>query len=57
MIMLPISINGIGLREGVFSILFGLFGITVAAALVFSWIFYTLFLAHGILGGLVYSLR
>ena len=57
LIMLPVSINGIGLRESVFSILFGLFGIAVEAALVFSWIFYGLFLAHGILGGVVYALR
>ena len=57
MIMLPISINGIGLREGVFTVLFGLFGVSVASALVFSWIFYALFVAHGILGGVVYMLR
>ena len=57
MIMLPVSVNGIGLREGVFTVLFGLFGVGVASALVFSWIFYALFVAHGILGGVVYMLR
>ena len=56
-IMLPVSINGIGLREGVFTVLFGLFGIDVAAALVFSWILYALFVAHGLLGGIVYMVR
>jgi uncharacterized protein (TIRG00374 family) len=57
MIMLPVSVNGIGLREGVFTLLFGLFGVGVASALLFSWIFYALFVAHGILGGVVYILR
>jgi uncharacterized protein (TIRG00374 family) len=57
MIMLPVSINGIGLREGVFTVLFGLFGVGVASALLFSWIFYALFVAHGILGGIVYIFR
>ena len=57
MIMLPVSVNGIGLREGVFTVLFGLFGVGVSSALLFSWIFYALFVAHGILGGIVYILR
>jgi uncharacterized protein (TIRG00374 family) len=56
-IMLPVSINGIGLREGVFTVLFGLFGIGVASALVFSWILYALFVVHGLLGGIVYMVR
>jgi len=37
--------------------LFGLFGVGVSSALLFSWIFYALFVAHGILGGIVYILR
>jgi uncharacterized protein (TIRG00374 family) len=55
--MLPVSINGIGLREGAFTVLLGLFGVSVSAALAFSWTFYALILLHGVLGGLVYLVR
>ena len=52
--MLPISINGIGLREGALSVLFGLFSVSLATALALSWTFYGLTLVHGLIGGLVY---
>lgn len=55
--MLPVSINGIGLREGTFSVLLGLFGVSLATSLALSWTYYGLILLHGILGGIVYLAR
>ncbi len=55
--MIPISINGIGLREGAFTVLLGIYGVSVAEALAFSWTFYALTLVQGVLGGIVYLCR
>ena len=55
--MIPISINGIGLREGALTLLLGIYGVSVAQALAFSWAFYGLTLIQGVLGGLVYLVR
>ena len=55
--MMPISINGIGIREGVFVVLLGGFGVGVDLVLVFTWIFYGLTLIHGVIGGVVYLFR
>jgi uncharacterized membrane protein YbhN (UPF0104 family) len=55
--MLPVSINGIGLREAVFVMFFGLFGITSDQSIAFAWIAYGFVLAQGLLGGLVFAGR
>lgn len=55
--MLPVSINGIGLRESTYVVLFALFGVTNAQAIAFAWISYGFVLVQGLLGGLVYVLR
>ena len=55
--MIPISINGIGLREGIFTVLLGAYGVSVSSALVFSWTYYALMLCHGLVGGFVYFIR
>src|SRR5690606_28322746 len=55
--MAPVSINGIGLREGAFAFFFGLFGVGRAEAVAFAWIAYGLLLIQGLLGGLVYAFR
>src|SRR5690606_39969507 len=55
--MAPVSINGIGLREGAFAFFFGLFGVGRAEAVAFAWIAYGLLLIQGLLGVLVYSFR
>ena len=55
--LIPISINGIGLREGVFIFLLGAFGIDTEMALAFSWLEYGLSLVYGGFGGIVYMLR
>ena len=55
--MLPISINAIGVRETVFVFLFSLYGIENFQALAFAWLAYGLTLSQGILGGIVFALR
>ena len=55
--MMPVSINGIGTRESAFVILLGTFGVGVAEAVAFAWIEHALFLSYGLVGGVVYALR
>lgn len=55
--MTPISINGIGLREGVFIFLLGLWGVDTETALAFAWLEYGTFLLFAVVGGVVYALR
>lgn len=55
--MLPVSINGIGLREAVFVLFFGLFGIGSDQAIAFAWVAYGFVLVQGLLGGLVFAVR
>jgi uncharacterized protein (TIRG00374 family) len=56
-LLLPITINGVGLREGVFVALLGAFGISPAAAIAFAWASFALFTLFGLLGGVVYAVR
>ena len=53
--MLPISINGIGVRESVFAILLGTYGVETSEAVAFSWIVYGLILVQGLIGGVVFA--
>ncbi len=53
----PISINGIGLRESVFIFLLGLWSVGENEALAFAWTEYGIFLCVGLTGGIVYALR
>ncbi|MDP6373752.1 MAG: lysylphosphatidylglycerol synthase transmembrane domain-containing protein [Vicinamibacterales bacterium] len=55
--LLPISINGIGLRESVFIFLLGAFAVTREQAVAFAWIEFGLFLLHGVAGGVWYAIR
>jgi uncharacterized protein (TIRG00374 family) len=54
---LPISINGIGIRENLFIFFFGLFGLANTEAVAYSWLLYGILLIQGLLGGIVYALR
>ncbi len=56
-LMLPVSINGIGVREGVYVLFFSEFGIPVAGAIAFAWLGFGMVLAYGALGGVLYALR
>ena len=55
--MLPISINAIGVREAIFVFLFSLYAVESVQALAFAWIAYCFILLQGILGGIVFALR
>ena len=53
---LPISINGIGVREGILGYLLGLYGVDASTSLVFAWVLYAMLLGQGLLGGVVFAL-
>ena len=55
--MIPVSINGIGIRESVFVLLLIPFGISNASAIAYAWLEFGLFMTYGLLGGLLYVLR
>ncbi len=55
--VLPISINGVGLRESIFVFFFGLFSVPSEQALAFSFISFGMILAQGVLGGVVFLSR
>ena len=54
-LLLPITVNGIGLREGVFALLLGSFGVAGAVSVAFAWASFGLFVVFGLLGGIVYA--
>lgn len=55
--LLPVAVNGIGIREGVFVLLLGAYGIDNAQAIAFAWLEYGVFLFCGLAGGVIYALR
>ena len=55
--MVPLSINGIGIREGIFVFLLAQWGVSEPQALALAWVEYGLFLGFGLLGGVLYGLR
>ncbi len=56
--MVPVSINGIGLRESFYVFFLStIYGAPIAAALAFSWIAYGMILLLGIFGGVIYAFR
>ena len=57
MMMLPISINGIGLRENALAVMLGWHGVTTADAVAFAWLVYLGGLLFGLVGAVVYALR
>lgn len=52
--MLPVTINGIGLREGALAVLGAPFGMTMADAIVLAWTVLLLQSLYAVLGGFVY---
>lgn len=55
--MIPVSINAIGIREAIFVTMFGLYGVSNADALAFSWMSFILITVLGVIGGMVFMLR
>jgi uncharacterized membrane protein YbhN (UPF0104 family) len=54
--MLPVSLSGIGIREGAWVLLLAPFGVAAADALTYSLVFFVAFAVVGGIGGVVYSL-
>jgi hypothetical protein len=52
--MIPLSVNGLGLREGAFLFLFGQVGVTSSEAVALSLLVYSTHICSGILGGLLF---
>ncbi len=55
--MLPVTINGIGIREGVYVFFFGIYGVAAPVTIAYTWIGYAILLLNGIIGGFVYIVR
>jgi len=56
-LLIPISINGIGLRENILFFFFSFYGISKAQAIAFAWLEFGMLLILGLIGGLVFMLR
>ncbi len=56
-LLVPVSINGIGLREGIYVFLLGGLGVAAQDAIALSWIAFLMVLSHGIIGGILFALR
>jgi uncharacterized protein (TIRG00374 family) len=55
--MIPVSINGIGVREGLFVLLLSMHGVPQAEGLAYAWVIYALLLLQGLIGGVVFAFR
>jgi len=55
--MAPISINGIGLREAIFVYILGMWGVENELALAVAWLEFGTVIAVGAIGGIVFSIR
>jgi uncharacterized protein (TIRG00374 family) len=56
-LIVPFSINGIGLREGVFVFLLAGIGVAASEAIAFSLISFILVLTQAVIGGIIFALR
>ena len=57
LMLAPVSINGIGVREAVFGFLFGIYGVATELAVAFAWVALGMLLVQGVVGGIVFMLR
>jgi uncharacterized membrane protein YbhN (UPF0104 family) len=53
--MLPVSINAIGVRENVWAFFFAAFGVSAALGVAVAWLSYGIVLAQALAGGAVYA--
>jgi uncharacterized protein (TIRG00374 family) len=53
--MLPISLGGVGVREGAFVVLLAPFGVSSGRAFMLSFLFYLMLTALGVAGGVIYA--
>ncbi|MES1211667.1 MAG: lysylphosphatidylglycerol synthase domain-containing protein, partial [Acidobacteriota bacterium] len=55
LMMIPVSINGIGVRENLFVFFLAAFGVAESTGLAFAWLDYGIVLLQALAGGLVYA--
>lgn len=55
--MVPVSINAIGLREGVFVFFFSFYEVSNSTSIAYAWVMYGFILMQGVLGAIVFVLR
>ncbi len=56
-LVLPVSVSGLGVREGAYVLLFSQAGVAAPLALAMSLAFYVLNIATGLIGGIIYALQ
>ena len=55
--MVPVSINAIGVRENIYVFLFSFFYVSKPEAIAFAWISFGFIIFRGLIGAVVYALR
>jgi len=55
--MLPVSINGIGVRENLFAYFFAKVSVSPEKSLAIAWMAFVMILFYALIGGLIYMLR
>lgn len=55
--LIPLTINGIGLREGMFVYMLAGLGVAKDDAIALSFLAFAVFLIHGVMGGIVLAIR
>lgn len=56
-LLLPVSINGIGVRENAYVLFFGKIGVEGSISIALSWLAFGMMLIIGIIGGVIYAAR
>jgi glycosyltransferase 2 family protein len=56
-LLVPFSINGIGIREGSYVFFLGMIGTMAGDAIAFTWVSFGLMLTHSLIGGIIFALR
>lgn len=56
-VMLPISLNGLGLRENALAMILGFYGVATADAVALAWLVYAGALLFTLIGGLIHAFR
>ena len=56
-LLLPVSINGIGVRENAYVLFFGKIGVEGSISIALSWLAFGMILIIGIIGGVIYAAR
>lgn len=55
--LMPVSINGVGVREAVIVFFFSIYGVGSESAIAFAWVWLGMLLAQGVVGGILFILK